>query len=276
MLEIMILLPNMFVKYSRAAELERNVWAIVFQNLDYREQMVASSVCKKWRHILSKTLSTSSNNKIGSFKCFKAFYKDFLKSRHIILFDASGSMHFQGNIEKGSVIASKLLGYIEPVIRARGIFIGTFGDYTTIHHVKTTSQVITYIHNISIIHGGYDFGDVSAGVYERLSLLKAKLNTHVHVISDMVLSNAISIINSSLSSAYSKKVTFHFYDLLYSPLNANYRFTSLLRSLYESRKDDVVNANKRRKIKDQLEINVYPSSKEAEISTNKIYQIVLK
>ncbi len=269
--------PNMVVRTTRAADLERNVWALVFRNFDYQQQMVASAVCKRWRHILSKTLLTSPNYKIGSFKCFKSFYKDFLKSRHIILFDASGSMQFESRIVKASLIASKLLDFIEPVIRSRGIFIGSFGDSSSVQHVKTRPEVIAYIHDISIHHIGSDFNHVSRLVYEKLSILKAKLNTHVHVISDMGLDNEESIINFSLSSIYSKKVTFHFYDLQYDPMKI-YSFISRLRTVYESRKDNVVIANKRRKLKDQLEINVYPLSTEApttEVSMD-TFQIVLK
>ncbi len=245
----------MTVATTRVTELERNVWGLIFRELNFLDQKAASAVCKRWRYILSKTLLTNPNYKIGSFNCFKDFYKDFSNSRHIILLDASGSMHHQKRFVEASQIASKLLDYLEPVIIERGIFIGSFGQKNKIDYVKTKAQVISYINDLSISGTFHSFKRVSEMVFKRLSGLELKVNTHVHVISDMVLSNGESIIKSSQLSEDSQKVTFHFYNVHFFKMT---RFLPDLTEKYEAQKDEFVCGNKKRKLQDQLEFIVHP------------------
>ncbi len=252
--------PPMFVRTTRAAELERNVWGLIFQNLDFLEQMVASAVCKRWRHIISKPLLMRSIYRMGSFKCFVDFHRDFLNSRHILLMDSTSSMISNNSVRKASVIASKLLNFLEPVITARGIFIGGLRDEIKILHMKSASLAISYINSLSLDDGAlWNFGIISESVFKKISTFKSKLNTHIHVISDMELSNAKSIIHSSIAGV-SQKVTFHFHNVHFvEPM----RFISDITYDFELRKDELVCGCKKRKLKDQLEVNIYPLVKES-------------
>jgi hypothetical protein len=238
---------------TRAGELPRDVWAKIFRNLMFvKDQVSCSMTCKTWRHVISKILILHPLYNKTAYSCFKVFHSDFMKSRHIILLDSTGSMEYSTCIINGSTIVRKLIDFLEPAIKTRGIFVGTWNSNVVIKYVKRESEVESFFNGLTIWGGLEDFHQVSQSVFLKLNSLRSKLPTHVHIISDMGMVSGTTI----FSHPYKTKVTFHFYQVDYPE---NLRFLSEIEIKSKEEVDASEPVSKKRKIKKKVDFFIHPS-----------------
>lgn len=245
-------IQRMPVATSRLEEIARDVWLMIFRELNLKDKLVCSMTCKRWRNIISKSKLLHPYYNIGTFQCFKPFRKDFLKSRHFIILDTTGSMldEKKKRIKNGAQIIRKLIDFSEPVIKTKGIFVGYWNEKVDVTHVKTEAAVIDYFNNLSFSPGITVFDAIPKAIDEKLQTLKS-IPTHVHVITDTELIKVTPFFSYSFNS----KVIFHFFNVT---RNARQVLLSNIIEDSQTEVDPYEPENKKQKLKNPVEISLHP------------------
>ena len=233
--------PVMYAGDIRIGEIERFLWKPILDELAWKDRMSLSAVCKRLRYITVKVYKSKNDF------CFGEMYKDFLKSRHIVLLDCTDSMISDNGHRQALIILKKLSQVIEKPIKTRGVFVGRWGCDYQLKHVKTKDSFFNYFNGLSINGCLYDFSDITSKLSDKLKILKAELDTQIHIISDMCLSGN-KFINSYRTN--SSKQVFHFYPVV--KLEDSHAFIQGLTENFENRKKD-----KKRKFED-LDVIIHP------------------
>ncbi len=192
-----------------AAIIPWNIWESIFKKLEPQNLLAASAVCKRWRFAAAKDFINKSDDRLKSTPC----YKEFCRSRHIIMFDVSSSMKTTpAIIPRAHQIYEKITRLLDATIKNGGIYICKFAAEHSLKYFRTLDKATEFLTAETPLRDGSILSDAVTTIFDKaISRNKAKA-THVHIISDMNVQLDSSIFSVEKLSALKGRITFHYYS----------------------------------------------------------------